>query len=228
MEVLDRGHLRPSLAHTQTIDRAWRTLKEKVPTNQSGKTEAKQLALDLHLREAQWRMMTAGQDRWQQFCLALPRFRKFLEKWQGGDIPTQVVHDARQDVHAPSKLLPPAPRLRKPLLCRVHPRPTSMSSGAKLPTCPRKFTRECSRWSMMVPSAAQPCRSDSAAGRQRAQPMVCLLGLLKHGALAISTRTCQPPKGISGRCSPTNVGSCKSRVVRKGRSDFCCLCIMCW
>ena len=75
------NQLRPALAHTQTIDRAWRTLKEDIPHNQSGKTEDGRELLQLHVRQQQWYFMMAGKDRWPAFCQAFHDMREHLREW---------------------------------------------------------------------------------------------------------------------------------------------------
>ena len=102
VEVLHKpDQLRPALAHTQTIDRAWRSLKEDVPKNQSGKTQEQRDILDIHLRQRQWYMMLAGQDRWKAFCECLPHFREYLARWNEDDaeMPAEVLADARNSLN---------------------------------------------------------------------------------------------------------------------------------
>ena len=96
LDVLVDGTQRPSLCHTQTIDRAWRTLKKDIPFNSDAKTVDKQIALDLHVCTAQRQLCVVGQDRWKAFCNVLPLFKKYLS--DVGGVPPDVVKGARKEL----------------------------------------------------------------------------------------------------------------------------------
>ena len=85
VEVLYRGAPRAALAHTQTIDRAWRSVKDEIPDCQTARTPVKQSLLDIYVRYHQWQYMHAGKDRWIEFCKAVERFRAYLRSFDDED-----------------------------------------------------------------------------------------------------------------------------------------------
>ncbi|CAE7389327.1 unnamed protein product [Symbiodinium sp. CCMP2592] len=81
VEVLWRPpEMRNALCHTQTIDRAWRSLKDDIPNGVSGRTPAGRQCFDAYVRQQQWYYMTSGKDRWPEFCNAVHHFRKYFEE----------------------------------------------------------------------------------------------------------------------------------------------------
>ena len=89
-------------------------MKKDIPFNSSAKTVDKQIALDLHVRTAQWQMFVVGQDRWKAFCNAFPVFKSYLSGVGGEDIPPDVVKAARKELVVEAE-----PGMTQPLDCDV-------------------------------------------------------------------------------------------------------------
>ena len=70
------------MANTQTIDRAWKFVKDKIPDSQSTRTPVKQSLLDIYVRDRQWQHMHAGKDCWVEFCKAVSQFRAYLRSFE--------------------------------------------------------------------------------------------------------------------------------------------------
>jgi hypothetical protein len=67
--------LRPSMAGTLMVDRAWRTLKDRLPKGGlSAQTANGRHKFTLHLRAAQWKRMHSTADRWPLFCEEVKRW----------------------------------------------------------------------------------------------------------------------------------------------------------
>lgn len=67
----DTGRRGPGMTGTMCIDRAWRTLKDQLPSGSlSARTSAGRHRFASHIRAAQWKRMLGTADRWHAFCKA--------------------------------------------------------------------------------------------------------------------------------------------------------------
>ena len=103
VEVVYKGEIRPAICHTQTIDRAWRSLKENLPAHTSARSEEKKVTLEIYIRSQQWQMFHSGEDRWRAFCIAVEQFKSYLAQVPDNaeEVPQAAVELCRRDLRNP-------------------------------------------------------------------------------------------------------------------------------
>ena len=102
VEVVYKGEIRPAICHTQTIDRAWRSLKENLPAHTSARSEEKKVTLEIYIRSQQWQMFHSGEDRWRAFCIAVEQFKSYLAQVpdNAAEVPQAAVELCRRDLRS--------------------------------------------------------------------------------------------------------------------------------
>eukprot|EP00972_Heterocapsa_arctica_P106044 15620908-Heterocapsa_arctica.AAC.1 len=73
---VETGERRCCLASTNFLDSTWQRIKSQIPGGLKATTAGGRKTKENYIRAAQWKMMVAGEDRWEAFCVAAHRWRR--------------------------------------------------------------------------------------------------------------------------------------------------------